>query len=259
MWRQLFRPNSIVTSSVYTALMVGQIVVGLLLWTLLPSIIPSPLVVWRELVNLVMHGGLLGELWVSLVLNVEAIVLSTVLALIISYASAIPFFKPITNAIGKGRFISLVGIGFIITVLLGGGHMLKLTMLTFGMTVFFVTSMIDVVDQVPSSDLDYARTLRMTEWEVWWEMRVLATIGSAMDILRQNAAMGWLMLVMVEGVSRSEGGIGKMLLDQEKHFSLAAIIAIQSVFLMVGVAQDVIFRWIKPMVAPHAELSQAKK
>ena len=45
--------------------------------------------------------------------------------------------------------------------------------------------------------------------------------------MRQNAAMGWMMLTMVEGISRSEGGVGAMLLNQNKHFHLSAVFAIQ--------------------------------
>jgi len=37
---------------------------------------------------------------------------------------------------------------------------------------------------------------------------VLGRADAAFDAMRQNAAMGWMMLTMVEGISRSEGGIG---------------------------------------------------
>ena len=46
------------------------------------------------------------------------------------------------------------------------------------------------------------------------------------------------MLTMVEGISRSEGGVGAMLLNQEKHFHLAEVFAIQLMILAVGLLQD---------------------
>jgi NitT/TauT family transport system permease protein len=83
-------------------------------------------------------------------------------------------------------------------------------------------------------------------------------LGQAFDILRQNAAMGWLMLTMVEGIVRSEGGIGRMLLDQEKHFNLPSLFAITGLFLLVGVGQDILIAWLKTIIAPSASLAYTK-
>lgn len=254
----VFQPNHRPSKSLYTHILVVYVAVILGGWLVLPSIIPSPLKVYTALVDLVTHVGLLQELWTSLSLNIHAIALSTVISLTIAYATAIPAFQPIGTIIAKGRFLSLIGLTFIFTVFIGGGYALKVALLTFGMTVFFVTSMVDVVAQVPDSDLDYARTLRYSEWRVLWEMRILGTIGQAFDTLRQNAAMGWLMLTMVEGIVRSGGGIGRMLLDEEKHFNLPAIFAVQLVFLLVGAGQDMFIRWIKSIVAPYASLAYTK-
>lgn len=258
-WQTWFRPNAVVSAATYRVILIFEIIALIALWTLAPSIIPSPLVVWHELTTLVMTGGLIGELWSSLTLNVEAIAVSTIISLLISYGSAFPVFRPLARMVAKARFASLVGMVFIITLFFGGGHTLKLILLTIGMTVFFVTSMVDVIEQTPQSDLDYARSLRMSEWQVLWEIRIRGTVDAALDILRQNAAMGWLMLTMVEGLARSEGGLGKMLLDQEKHFSLAAIFAIQIVFLLIGLTQDTLLRWLKDIVAPYSSLTVAKK
>jgi len=43
-----------------------------------------------------------------------------------------------------------------------------------------------------------------------------------MDLLRQNSAMGWMMLTMVEGLVRSDGSIGTLLLNNDKHFDMAS-------------------------------------
>ena len=78
----------------------------------------------------------------------------------------------------------------------------------------------------------------MSEWRVVWEVVILGTADQAIEVLRQNAAIGWMMLTMVEGISRSEGGVGAMLLNQNKHFRLAEVFAIQVSILMVGLVQD---------------------
>ena len=46
------------------------------------------------------------------------------------------------------------------------------------------------------------------------------------------------MLIMVEGFTRSEGGVGAMLLDQNRHLHLAHVEALQATILLVGLVQD---------------------
>lgn len=255
---KVFSPNADVPRNVLLMILGGYAALLVIGWLFMPAIIPSPARVWEALTNLITTQGLLGELWVSLELSAEAILLSTIISLAISYAAAIPAFRPLAVAIGKGRFLSLIGLSFIMTLYVGGGHPLKLSMLTFGMTVFFVTSMVDVVLQVPVDKLDYVRTLRAGEWRVLLETQVYGTLGLAFDTIRQNAAMGWLMLTMVEGLVRGEGGIGRMLIDQEKHFTLAGIFAVQSVFLLVGIGQDALIAYLKSIVAPFSMLAYQK-
>jgi len=128
----------------------------------------------------------------------------------------------------------------------------------FGIRAFFLTSMVDIVASVPTEKLDHARTLRMSDWRVVWEVVILGQMDLAFDALRQNAAIGWMMLTMVEGIARSEGGIGALLIDQNKHFHLAGIIAVQAVFLVAGFFQDAFLAWLKSVLVPFAALASAR-
>jgi NitT/TauT family transport system permease protein len=143
--------------------------------------------------------------------------------------------------------------------MVGGGRPLKLVLLVFGMTVFFVTSMAQVVAAIPKGKFDHARTLKMGEWRVVWEVVVLGTIDQAIEVLRQNAAIGWMMLTMVEGISRAEGGVGAMLLNQNKHFHLPAVFAVQLLILSVGLLQDYGIGALKRVVCPYADLGLERR
>jgi len=66
--------------------------------------------------------------------------------------------------------------------------------------------------------------------------------------------MGWMMLTMVEGISRSEGGIGALLLNQNKHFHLEAVFAIQLSILIIGLFQDYMLGVAKKFICPYADL-----
>ena len=52
------------------------------------------------------------------------------------------------------------------------------------------------------------RALGAGELRTLWEVVILGTLDKAFEVLRQNFAMGWTMITMVEGISRSEGGVG---------------------------------------------------
>ncbi len=112
---------------------------------------------------------------------------------------------------------------------------------------------------VPKEKFDLARTLRMGEWRVVWEVIVLGRADAAFDAMRQNAAMGWMMLTMVEGISRSEGGIGALLLNQNKHFRLEAVFAIQIAILLIGLFQDYALGLAKKFLFPYADLQLEKR
>lgn len=68
-----------------------------------------------------------------------------------------------------------------------------------------------------------------------------------------------MMLTMVEGIVRSEGGIGAMLLAQNKYMRLPEVFAIQIVILFVGLFQDAIIGLIRAWLCPYAILETAKR
>jgi NitT/TauT family transport system permease protein len=255
-----FSPNRVISKAAFRFIIVFQIGVLLLVWATSSYVfLPKPLDVWRAFVDLWNHEGLGQELIVSFLLNVQAMAWATVISLGLAYLTVVPVFQPIAHAVSKGRFLGMVGLTFFFTIIFASGHRLKVSLLVFGVAVFFVTSMIDVVAQVPKEKFDLARTLRMGEWRVVWEVIILGRADAAFDAMRQNAAMGWMMLTMVEGISRSEGGIGALLLNQNKHFRLEAVFAIQIAILMIGLFQDYALGLAKKFLFPYADLQLEKR
>jgi ABC-type nitrate/sulfonate/bicarbonate transport system permease component len=60
-----------------------------------------------------------------------------------------------------------------------------------------------------------------------WYVNIRGTLPQVIDAIRDNAAMGWSMLIMVEGFVRSEGGVGVLLINQEKHVNFAEVYALR--------------------------------
>jgi len=256
----VFTPNKAVSKRVMYAIVIAQAALCLCLWAFWSSrAIPKPLEVLNAFKRLWMEDGLKDELWTSLKLNLEAMAVSTAISLGLAYLTVLPVMRPIVNALSKGRFLGFVGLTFVFTLYARGGHQLKLALLVFGMSVFFLTSMADVVADIPKEKFDHARTLRMGKWRIVWEVVIRGSVDKAFETLRQNAAMGWMMLTMVEGLVRSEGGIGAMLLDQNKHFKLDAVFAINILILIIGLLQDYVIGALRGLCCPYADLKKERE
>jgi NitT/TauT family transport system permease protein len=233
---------------------------ALVLWTASPwRSLPGPREVMAAFGNLWWQQGMGPEIFTTLKLIFHATVLTVVFSMALSYLSLIAFFRPIVAAISKLRFLGLTGLVFPFTLLTGGGYSLKVWLLTFGMSTFFVTAMAQVVLEIPREQFDHMRVLGAGEPRVFWEVVVRGTLDKALDILRQNLAMGWVMITMVEGISRAEGGVGALILNQNKHFHLAEVYAILIAILVLGLLLDYLMAVAVKVVCPHVLLQRVKR
>ena len=255
-----FLPNRAVSGTTFRIIVAVQIALFLLVWINSPfQVLPTPMEVLGALRNLWLRQGLGPELFASYQLNVKALLLTAGISLGLAYLTVLPFFRPLAAAISKGRFLGMVGFTLVFTLMFGAPR-LKLVMLVFGMTVFFITSMIAVVAAIPKADFDHARTLRMSEWRVVWEVVILGTVDKAFEVMRQNAAIGWMMLTTVEGVFRSEGGVGAMMVNRSKYINLLPeVFAIQIVILAFGLFQDYIIGVLRRLACPYADISLERR
>lgn len=256
---EVFLPNRVISKQTVRWLVGFQLMMLFFVWFFSPTLfLPKPKEVLQAFGEMWMEG-LGGELITSFYLNLQAIAVATLLSLVMAYLTVIPFFRPMILLLSKLRFLSMVGLTFFFTLMASTGHELKLYLLVFSVSVFFVTGMAEVVASVPKERFDLARTLRMGEWRVVYEVVIVGQSDKAFEVLRQNAAMGWMMLTMVEGISRSEGGVGAMLLNQNKHFHLSAVFAIQLSILLLGLAQDYAIGLLRKVFCPYAGLTLERK
>lgn len=250
------RPTLKSTVKMFIALEVALFV---LLWVFSPfSLLPTLGEVWRAFTEQ-WFDGLPGDLLISIFANFVAIGISCVISLGLAYLTVLAGFRPIVMFLTKLRFLSLIGLSFFFTMATRSGYQLKISLLVFSISVFFLTGMADVIESIPKEQYDLARTLRMGPWRTVWEVVVLGQIDKAFDVLRQNAAIGWMMLTMIESMVRSEGGIGARLSTANKHFYLSAVFAIQITMLLTGLCQDYGIGVTKRMCCPYATMGSEHK
>jgi NitT/TauT family transport system permease protein len=255
----LFRPNTRNSRSTIAIMVALQVAVLLALWITSPfKWLPTPMDIWAALGRLIQQQNLLYELWNSTWLCLKAMGIAILISLLISYLTVIPFFRPVGFLISKFRFWSLVGLSFVFTLLTSGGHELKVSLLVFGITVFFVTSMVSIVQSIPKYEFYHARTLRMSEWQVVWEVIILGKLDQVAEVIRHNFAISWMMLTLVEGISRAEGGIGVLLLNNNKLLRLADVFAIQLVILLMGILLDYAIGKAQQLFFPYSKMTLEK-
>ncbi len=255
-----FLPNRVTEGSTTTAILIAWVGAALLVWITSPfETLPGPDEVLDAFGRLWWTDGMGPEIFTTLKLILHSLFFTVVISMSLSYATVIAFFRPLAAAASKLRFLGLTGLVFPFTLLTGGGYSLKVVLLTFGMSTFFVTAMSQVVLEIPREQIDHMRVLGASELRIFWEVVVRGTLDKALDILRQNLAIGWAMITMVEGISRSEGGIGALILNQNKHFHLAEVYAVLLAILGLGLLLDFGMALLVRALCPYAIQERVKR
>jgi len=235
----------------------AQAVVGVALWALGGSrTLPTPMEVVRAWIDLVQHQGLLFELWASVKVSLVALAVSTVAAVAMACLATAPAFMPVARLAATLRFLGFAGLTYVFMLVSSDATGLRIAILGFGMFVFMVTALLADLDTTSRDAIDHCRTLGMRHWRITGEVVVLGKADVILDLMRQNAAVGWTLLTLVEGMTRSAGGIGAMLLNQNRYFLLAGVFAIQATILAVGLAQDGLLSLLKDAACPWSTLGK---
>lgn len=252
-------PHGVVSDATHRAIVACWVVAPVIYWGLAgPEMLPAPWELPGALLKAIAQENLLNNALGSLWFCVEAISLSTVVSFALVYGGAMPLFKPAPQIAATFRFLGLAGFSFA-SGLWFEGHTRKLVLATMCISFFLVTSLLQITSQVSQDRYDHARTLRMKPWQVWWHVTVRGTLADAVDAVRQNAAISWVMLTTIEGLVRSDGGLGAMLLNQERHMRFATIFALQGMVLCLAFTQDLVLALLRGALFPYADLKAAKR
>ena len=175
--KRIFSPNTTLSKPVLFGMVAIQIAIAMFWWISQSSeLMPKPVEILSALSRMVTEERIIPELLSSAMLSLKSMAIAVIISLIISYLTVLPFFRPIAFVVSKGRFLGLAGLTFIFTIITADGHNLKVALLVFGIAVFFVTSMVAVIQAIPKSEYNYARTLRMNEWESVWHVVILGRL-----------------------------------------------------------------------------------
>lgn len=252
---KIFEPLRVVNRQTVTILIIIQAIAALALWQILGNqLIPSPIKVSNSILHIVTSKEFFDNLFSSLGLTLRGMFYSILIALIFSYLALLPFFKTIATFITKCRYLTLTGLIFLFTLLTQNGHQLKISLLIFGIVPFFVTSLLAIFENINPQEYDLCRTLKMNNWQTLKEVVIIGRIDNVFEVMRQNFAISWMMITMVEGLSMSEGGLGTMLIKSNKYIDLGTVFGILAIILVMGVLFDYLLGKIRHWLFPYTKL-----
>lgn len=185
---------------------------------------------WYE--GIVVHIG--SSIW----LCTQAVFISTLISLTLAYSTTIAFFKPVGTFISKLRYLPLTGIAFYLAIQIQDARNLQVWVLVVFMTTFLTTSLISMIKDIPDEEFDHARTQGCSRWEMLWEVVIKGRFDYVFELIRQNLAIVWMMLVTVESILVAAGGLGFLIKNNDRLGDNGKVIAIQIIIVVLGITLD---------------------
>lgn len=198
--------------------------------------------------------GLVVHIFSSLWLCLRAIFISIIISLIVSYLSPIPLLQFFAKAMSKLRYLPLTGITFYLAILIESGRTLQIWVLVVFMSTYLTTSLLGMIKDIPQEEFDHARTLRCNRWEVLWEVLIKGRMDYVFEVIRQNLAIVWMMLVTVESILVASGGLGFLIKNSDKFMNHGRIVALQIVILGVGLFIDFVLDQSRKLLFRYSKL-----
>jgi NitT/TauT family transport system permease protein len=239
--KRWFRPFEVVTFNQRAFILIFWSVVLLSYWFYLSTgtkhLFPTPGQVWDGFQSLYAEG-LVVHIASSLQLFLQATFYSIIISLVVVYLSPLPILKPIGLMLSRIRFLPLTGITFYLAILVSNARTMQISVLVIFMSLYFITSLLAVLKDIPQEEIDHARSLKCSRWEVLFEVVIKGRMDYVLDVLRQNLAIIWMMLVTVESILVAAGGLGVLIKNSDKFMNHGRIVALQLVILIVGLLLD---------------------
>jgi NitT/TauT family transport system permease protein len=200
------------------------------------------------------NEGLVVHISNSLWLCLRAIVISIIISLFVSYISPIPLLQFWAKAMSKLRYLPLTGITFYLAIIVESGRTMQIWVLVVFMSTYLTTSLLGMIKDIPQEEFDHARTLQCNRWEVLWEVLIKGRLDYVFEIIRQNLAIVWMMLVTVESILVATGGLGFLIKNSDKFMNHGRIVALQIVILALGLLIDFVLDRSRKLLFRYSKL-----
>jgi ABC-type nitrate/sulfonate/bicarbonate transport system permease component len=240
-----------------TIILVAWIVVIIAIWFLgtmgEKHLFPSPGQVMKGFSELY-NEGLVVHVFNSLGLCFLSIFLAVIISMLLAYTWPIPALKPLSEFVTRFRFLPFTGLSFYVALVVQEARNMQIWILVIFLTTFLTTSLIAVIKDIPEEEFDHAKTLKCSRWEVLWQVIVLGRLDYVIDVIRQNLAITWMMLVTVESIVVASGGLGFLIKNSDKFMNHGRIIALQLIILIIGLGLDAGINYLRKAIFRYSKI-----
>lgn len=248
---KIFKPFEDLTGTNKSTILTGWLILLISFWTLCSfgetHLFPTPKQVLNGFKDL-WNAGLVVHVFSSIWLCAQAVFISILISLLFAYSSAVPFFKPVGTFISKLRYLPLTGIAFYIAILIQDARTIQVWVLVVFMSTFLTTSLMQMIKDIPKEEFDHARTLGCNRWEILWEIVIKGRFDYVIELVRQNLAIVWMMLVTVESILVAAGGLGFLIKNNDKLGDTGKVIALQIIIVIVGLTLDFVLTKLRKLI-----------
>lgn len=254
---KIFTPFEKLSKTHKTLILLGWLFLLIVIWFIGTSgtkhLFPSPGQVLTGFTDLY-NEGLVVHIFNSLQLCFISIFLATVISLLFAYTWPIPALKAVSEFVTKFRFLPFTGLSFYITMVIHEARTMQVWILVIFLTTFLTTSLIAVIKDIPQEEFDHAKTLKCSRLEVLWQVIILGRLDYVIDVIRQNLAITWMMLVTVESIVVASGGLGFLIKNSDKFMNTGRIIALQIIILLIGLGLDAGINFLRKTIFRYSKI-----
>lgn len=225
------------------------------------SVLPNPVDVILSYGALVTDNHLFANVWFSIKLNLMCYVYALLISIPVGFFIAL---FPINNiVIGRYvnsiRYIPVPSTVGIFIALLGLTFNMKSAFLTFGLVIYIIPLIVSKVQMInsPSNDKEHVyvqsiKTLGATPWQKFRYVYFPYTLGSISNDIITLTGVSWSYLVIAEIIYKSSNinGLGALISVMTRQSHMPEVYALLFLIVIIGVFQDVIFKWIDKKVFP---------
>jgi ABC-type nitrate/sulfonate/bicarbonate transport system permease component len=255
--REVFRLYGNIGAFTRTSLILIWLAAFIGFWLASPiKALPYPSEVMQALYNMWAKYQLLSHVGVTLKLNIVGLLYASIISMALSYLSVIPFFQPLNKAIKLLRYVPIVGFTLVFLSLFAIGWPTKVAMLTTGMTFFLVTSMTEVINSIPRMKFELARVLGYSDWQIFYTVVLRPTLPQMIEMIAQNAAIGWVMITAIETYNRTEGGIGSQIYAYSSTNNLPEVYGLLLIIGIIALLEDELFSLLKRVLFPYSQIAE---
>jgi len=241
--KKLFTPFQEISKTKERFILTSWLIMLISFWVVCSAgethMFPTPKQVLQGFVN-IWNDGLMNHLQSSVSLCLIAILYSTIISLLIVYISNLPFIKPLGKWVSMLRYLPLTGISFYITILVDDARTIQVWVLVMFMSTFLTTSLLQMVKDIPEEEFQHAKTLGCNRWEILWEILIKGRFDYVLELIRQNLAIVWMMLVSIESILVAAGGLGVLIKNHDRLGKNGDVIATQILIIIIGLGLDYI-------------------